>query len=93
MICAFKTRKYGYIIPDHGDYVIDHVTSAFEDPDEWELEMIAQDCAKNYHDWHDGWEGSWPMDFRIVNKSGAALGTYSVDRETRPYFVTRGIKT
>jgi hypothetical protein len=54
------------------------------DPDE--LGYIAEECAEDYHNNHDGWEASWPVTFVMWDHRGEELGTCEVSRETAPVF-------
>lgn len=49
---------------------------------------IAEECAADFHDRHDGWECDWPRQFVLYDSpDGPALTTLTVDRETVPHFV------
>ncbi len=54
------------------------------------LEFTASNCAEDYHDSHDGWECSWPVDMVIYeytdNEDGKELWRGSVDRYNMPHF-------
>lgn len=47
---------------------------------------LAEKCAEYYHDNHDGWESSWPCDFRIYDADRNFVGCWEVDRESMPVF-------
>ena len=47
---------------------------------------IAEEAAKQYHQNHDGWEATWPLDFEIFLENGESLGIYTVEREYEPFF-------
>lgn len=57
--------KYSvYETDDYDDafylYRYDWQTSNYDLTDEWDLESLAEECAKDYHFNHDGWEDrSW----------------------------------
>lgn len=61
--------------------------------DEYMLESLVRNAAKDYHFNHGGWEySSWPIEFRLYDESGKVLGTFSVDRDIEPVFSARMIK-
>lgn len=69
---------------DHGD------DCRFEFPkrqciyhQEWHL--VATDLADDYHSNHDGWEASWPIEFRIY-KDAECVWKGEVEREMEPVF-------
>lgn len=54
---------------------------------------IAERCAEDYFDTHDGWEAAWPLTFVLyADARSAALGTFSVSIESRPTFTAEAIK-
>ena len=57
--------------------------SSFVDND---LPFIASECAKNFWDNHDGWEGSWPMMFELYDNEMKSLGKFDVEQEYDPTF-------
>jgi hypothetical protein len=50
-----------------------------------DFEIMAEHCAEDYHNNHDGWESSWPLEFRIW-EDGVLVARISVERESRPHF-------
>ena len=54
--------------------------------DSWD-EELAEQCAKDWHDQKDGWEGEWPRVFSLYReKTGPAFACFQVDREYEPRF-------
>ena len=55
----------------------------------------AGDAAEAYADYvhsdRDGWDSSWPLNFRVRSPDGM-LEDFSVDREFEPVFTARTIK-
>ena len=80
--------KYEY---SAGDYPGAHEPDCrFEFPkgqcvyfEDWDL--VARDLAEDYHNEHDGWESSWPLEFRIY-KDGECVWSGEVDREMEACF-------
>ena len=58
---------------------------------EEDMEWLAEDCAKNYHNQHDGWESSWPITITIYRLDETKLGSFEVDRDVEPVFSARKI--
>lgn len=50
---------------------------------EWRL--VATDLADDYHSNHDGWEASWPIEFRIY-KDAECVWKGDIEREMEPAF-------
>ena len=50
-----------------------------------DIEEIAQECAEQDWNDHDGWESSWPKTFSIF-ADGDLLGFVNVDMEMEPVF-------
>ncbi|PHM51876.1 hypothetical protein [Xenorhabdus hominickii] len=46
---------------------------------------LAEMCAKDYHDNHDGWEAYWPLDI-VVFADGKYLGVFRIMQEYNPTF-------
>lgn len=49
----------------------------------WDL--IADELAADYHDNHDGWEASWPLELRIYS-DGQEVARFEVEKEIVPHF-------
>ena len=47
--------------------------------------LVVTDLADDYHSYHDGWESTWPLEFRIY-KDGSELARFNVDCEHEPRF-------
>lgn len=45
------------------------------------------ELADDYYSEHDGWEDTWPLEFRVYDDSGAEVGRWSVSQEYSPSFV------
>lgn len=76
--------EYKYFLPDHGMNEID-AYQIKSDLGEDVTDLIVKDCAKDYHDNHDGWEAMWPKRFSVF--IAGEWKTFWVDREHEPYFV------
>lgn len=50
-----------------------------------DIEDIAQECAQQDWDDHDGWESKWPKTFSIFH-DGELLGYVEVEMEMEPTF-------
>ncbi len=74
-----------YVYTVHGESFEDGllVSSCWGEEDK---EWLAEDCAKNYHQHHDGWESSWPITIIVYRLDGTKLGTFDVDRDVEPVF-------
>jgi len=57
-----------------------------------DADYVAQDCAENYHNQHDGWESSWPVEMTIWREDGTLLGRFSVELEHEPSFSAREVR-
>jgi hypothetical protein len=71
-------------------YIVDDGIGGFKcksafDPED-DPEMVAEDCAQNYHAQHDGWESQWPVDITLLREDGSEICTCEVDREEQPVF-------
>jgi hypothetical protein len=86
-------KKLRFFLPDHGETI--------EDADEYEVDQFgdsddlvwaATQYAEYYHDNRSGYECSWPIDFHVAD-GDAFLGVVSVDREARPHFYGKVLKT
>ena len=56
---------------------------------------VAEECAQDYHDNHDGWElQSWPYTFSLRETEDGPVGArFAVDREAVPSFTALALKT
>lgn len=80
-----KTKVH-YAVEDHGmefedSWCIDTVWDLDDG-----LDYIAEECAQDYHQNHDGWEAHWPVTFVMWDAQGKELGTCEVYRESEPVF-------
>lgn len=85
-------RKIRYSVLGEGDtcYISD-VEVEWSSEVDW---VCAQECAKNYHYRHDGWENSsWPLTFVLSSVEGEELGRFEVSRECVPEFSATRIKS
>ena len=56
--------------------------SDYDISDETWHEMIAEKCADDWHDNHDGWESGWPRVFAIfADKTSPAIAKFNIERE------------
>jgi len=56
------------------------------DDDSWN-DSLAEQCAEDWHNNKDGWEGDWPRVFSLYRaKTGPAFARYEVEVETVPQF-------
>lgn len=46
---------------------------------------LAEDAADDFFHRHDGWDASWPIEFKLYD-GDRCLGAFSVDVEQRPHF-------
>ena len=52
-----------------------------------DIEQIAELCADDWHDNHDGFEAKWPRVFAIfIDKTGPCFARFEVVREYEPTF-------
>ena len=50
-------------------------------------DVIANECADDYHNNHDGWESTWPLRFFLrETEDGPIVAVFDVDREVVPQF-------
>lgn len=57
-------------------------------------DYVAEECAANYHNKHDGWESTWPLTFILYRtEDGPERAKMSVDRETVPSFTATKVET
>lgn len=55
--------------------------------DEYDQRMIADLCAEDYWDNHDGWESHWPLIFTLHTKEdGEKIAQLVVEMEAQPSF-------
>ncbi len=60
--------------------------------DSWN-DSIAEQCADDWHDNHDGWEASWPRVFALYrDKTSPAFARFEVCREYEPIFTATPAK-
>lgn len=50
--------------------------------------QLAETCAEDFHQNHDGWDASWPLRF-VLFGNDEFLGEYVVDRVAVPQFEAR----
>lgn len=56
------------------------------DDDTWN-DSIAEQCAEDWHNNHDGFEAAWPRVFALYrDKKGPAFARFEVELETVPQF-------
>ena len=71
-------------------YIVDGGIGGFKCTTTWDPEddpeMVAEDCAEDYHAQHDGWEAHWPVDITLLRDDGSVIATCEVDRESVPSF-------
>jgi hypothetical protein len=54
---------------------------------DFDLEILARDCADDYHYHHDGLKSDWPLIIALfATEDGPELARFSVDREAVPAF-------
>lgn len=54
---------------------------------DWDdIDWIAEECAQDYFDNHDGWEAAWPVTFKIFDELGEIKGVFLVELENTPTF-------
>jgi hypothetical protein len=79
--------KYRYWVSDPEDDL--EFFSTWEE--DWP-EYVAEDAAQDYHQNHDGWEASWPLEITLLHLDGTLIGKFSVDRDYDPVFSARKLK-
>ncbi len=86
--------KVEYILPDQGesfpeDAILmgEFAAASVGNELHW-----ARECAENYHNAHDGWEASWPVDIALY-LDGILIGLFEVEREAEPVFIARKKET
>lgn len=53
-----------------------------------DLEMMANQCAENFFNEHDGWECSWPIDITLYEtEDDPVVAKLSVEMEAQPVFI------
>ncbi len=81
-----------YSVVEHDEasrYRLAETTWNFADPD-----YLAEECAENYHNEHDGWESEWPLTFVLYEtENGPERARMSVDRESVPSFTATKVET
>lgn len=61
------------------------ILSVPNNPDQWDIEIIAREAADDYWSNHDGWESTWPLEFEIFI-DGKSAGKCLVSMEMEPVF-------
>lgn len=85
---VYYTHEHsGYFDDDSVDlddlYQIETMWDITDDIDQgW----IAEECADDFHSNHDGWESSWPIEFKLWSDKGVVIGVFEVDRDVQPVF-------
>lgn len=82
MSIYYTARPDGYRheLPGHAKWDADCDSDA-------DLEFLAEEAAADFHIEHDGWESQWPLTITLYDgKEGAALGSFTVEREYEPTF-------
>ena len=85
--------EYRYSIPEECEDSRYPFRSTWRGDDPSYREYIARDAAEHHNEYHDGWEASWPLVFRLETMEGAVLGDFSVDKEMVPHYSARAIKS
>lgn len=71
-------------------------STAFELPNSEDYDLddfTAGQCAEDYHDQHDGWECTWPIQILLAEKEDSAVWKlFLVEREYSAEFYAREIK-
>lgn len=73
--------QYRYETDCYGPYALKINIDAESD-----LGYVAEQAADDFHSEHDGFECSWPREFKILGPDDAVLGTFEVDRDVEPVF-------
>jgi len=83
-----QTICYRIVDTDFGPHTSFYDLATDLDPDdELDQELLASDCAEDYHDFHDGRESTWPLVLAIHKAPDEPeVFVASVDRETVPHF-------
>lgn len=57
------------------------------------LEMIANQCAEDFFNNHDGWEAPWPLEIYLhESEDGPEVAKLFVEMEAEPVFYSKVIK-
>lgn len=73
---------YTYMRPNRGRFYTLEMNCNFDD----DPEFVAEECAQDYHDNHNGSDASWPLELLITLTDGRQV-LCEVERETRPEFI------
>lgn len=73
--------QYRYTTDYHGPFGL-----KINIEDEGDLSYVAEQAADDFHTNHDGWECSWPRQFKIIGPDDTVLGEFEVDRDVEPVF-------
>lgn len=73
-----------YYLPDYDETAGDarEINDGVPDEDPY---YFARQAAEDFHDFHDGWEASWPIELVVIDNHGVEH-LYDVDREMEPVF-------
>lgn len=70
-------------------YRLAETTWNFDDPD-----YLAEECAADYHNAHDGWEATFPLTFAMYETEDCPeRARMIVDREDVPSFTAMKVET
>lgn len=74
-----------YSVPEYCDDKKHQVRSIFKHPN---YDWIAEDCAKNFFDYHEGWDYTWPITFHLFHEldDEEPFATVKVNQEMKPTF-------
>ena len=64
-------RKIHYVVTDHCTESRYKINTQFYGDDELSKSFIAQECAEDYWDNRDGYEDSWPLNFKLYDSEKA----------------------
>ncbi|CDM92183.1 hypothetical protein L7G72_10185 [Xenorhabdus bovienii] len=79
------TIEYAVIGKNNSDDLTDRYALKNDTLNASSLKRLAEMCAKDYNDNHDGWGAYWPIDI-VVFSEGRSVGVFRVEQEYNPTF-------
>lgn len=77
--------EYGYKVHSYGSASELYYFDTGFDWDEDDACLLAEECAQDYYDHHDGWESKWPLDIEVF-RNNESLGLFTVEQDIEPVF-------
>lgn len=79
------TIEYAVVGKNNFDDLTDRYALKNDKPDVLSPKYLAEMCAKDYNDNHEGWGAYWPIDIAVFTE-GKSLGVFRVAQEYNPTF-------